>query len=71
MSFGGPVLGIISGAVLTEWLKHIHNNPKLETNLTFCFPYLTFYIAELPNVHVSGILAVVFLGLYMSHRGKT
>jgi NhaP-type Na+/H+ or K+/H+ antiporter len=49
----------------------IHNKPKLETNLTFCFAYLVFYVAELPSLHVSGILAIVFLGLYMANTGKT
>jgi NhaP-type Na+/H+ or K+/H+ antiporter len=70
LSFGGPALGIAFGMVLEFWLAFIHNKPKLETNLTFCFAYITFYVAELPSVHVSGILAIVFLGLYMTRSGK-
>jgi CPA1 family monovalent cation:H+ antiporter len=48
----------------------MHNNAKLETNVTFCIAYLTFYVAELPQIHVSGILAIVFLGLWMARAGK-
>jgi hypothetical protein len=48
MSVGGPLLGIAAAMILTEWLKKLHNRPKLETNLTLCFAYLTFYVAELP-----------------------
>jgi NhaP-type Na+/H+ or K+/H+ antiporter len=70
LSFGGPALGIAFGVILESWLARIHNKPKLETNLTFCFAYITFYVAELPAIHVSGILAIVFLGLYMTRGGK-
>lgn len=42
----------------------------LECNLTICFAYVTYYVAEMPEVHVSGILALVVLGLYMTKKGK-
>jgi NhaP-type Na+/H+ or K+/H+ antiporter len=71
LSLGGPLLGIAFGIVLEFWLSRIHNKPKLEVNLTICFSYLTFYVAELPQVHVSGILAIVCLGLWMTRAGKT
>jgi NhaP-type Na+/H+ or K+/H+ antiporter len=48
LSFGGPALGIVFGFFLDMWLTMIHNRPVLETNLTFCFAYLVFYVAELP-----------------------
>jgi NhaP-type Na+/H+ or K+/H+ antiporter len=70
LSLGGPALGIAFGFILEMWLAYIHNKPKLETNLTFCFAYITFYVAELPSIHVSGILAIVFLGLWMTRSGK-
>lgn len=71
MSFGGPLLGMAFGIALETWLGFIHNKPKLETNLTFCFAYIVFYVAELPSVHVSGILAIVGLGIWMARSGRT
>ena len=43
----------------------------MEANLTVCLPYVCFYVAEHEWVHVSGILALVTMGLYMSDVGKT
>lgn len=34
-------------------------------------PYILFYTAEHHSVHVSGILALVAMGLYMTNRGRT
>lgn len=33
--------------------------------------YLLFFLAESTKLHVSGILAIVTLGLYMTNTGKT
>ena len=43
----------------------------MQANLTVCFPYICFYVAEHHSVHVSGILALVAMGLYMTNRGRT
>jgi len=40
-------------------------------NTTIVGSYLLFFIAESTAVHVSGILAIVCLGLYMTRSGKT
>lgn len=40
-------------------------------NSTIFISYLLFYVAESTPVHVSGILAIVALGLYMTNTGKT
>ena len=71
MSIGGPLLGIAFGYLMSFTLSRIHNEPILESNLTVCMPYVLFYIAELHDVHVSGILALVAMGLYMTNRGRT
>jgi len=71
MSIGGPLLGLLFGIVMSFILKRIHNEPILESNLTVCMPYILFYIAEHPKVHVSGILALVAMGLHMTNRGRT
>jgi NhaP-type Na+/H+ or K+/H+ antiporter len=71
LAFGGVLLGLISAEFLKLWLGRLHNQPVLEVNLTICFTYLTFFVAEIPTIHVSGILAVVTLGLWMAREGKT
>lgn len=70
MSFLGPLVGLIFGLILIKILSRIHNKPILEANLTVCFPYLTFYLCELEMIHVSGILALVAMGLVMTNRGR-
>ena len=46
------------------------NQPILEINITLFGAYLLFYAAE-SILKVSGILAMVALGLYMTKTGKT
>jgi len=71
LSFGGAILGILGGFVASQILRRIHNNFVLEVNTTIFTAYLIFFIAEVTPVHVSGILALVALGLYMTKSGKT
>ncbi|CAI2372249.1 unnamed protein product [Moneuplotes crassus] len=71
LSFGGPLLGIVFGIIISLWLKRIVNNSILETNLTIVGAYMVFYVAESWELEVSGILALVGLGLYMTKIGKT
>jgi len=40
-------------------------------NSTIFVSYILFYLAEGTPLHVSGILAIVALGLYMTNTGKT
>jgi NhaP-type Na+/H+ or K+/H+ antiporter len=71
LSFGGPVLGILGGMIVSAILRRIHNNAVLECNTTVFAAYLVFFVAESTDLHVSGILAIVALGLYMTGTGKT
>jgi len=71
LSVGGPLLGIFGGIVCSYILSRIHNNGVLEVNTTIFVSYLIFYCAENTALHVSGILALVSLGLYMNKSGKT
>jgi NhaP-type Na+/H+ or K+/H+ antiporter len=71
LSLGGPLLGLIWAVVLSAWLKRIYNDSVLEVNITIFSSYLLFYVAENTGLKVSGILAMVALGLYMNNRGKT
>eukprot|EP00354_Favella_ehrenbergii_P005389 CAMPEP_0170454136 /NCGR_PEP_ID=MMETSP0123-20130129/2489_1 /TAXON_ID=182087 /ORGANISM="Favella ehrenbergii, Strain Fehren 1" /LENGTH=343 /DNA_ID=CAMNT_0010716749 /DNA_START=444 /DNA_END=1476 /DNA_ORIENTATION=- len=72
MSLLGPLLGLAFGMLMSFILSRLHNEPILEANLTLCLPYILFYVSEHPAVHVSGILALVACGLYMTtNRGRT
>lgn len=55
---------------MTFLLQRIHNQPIMEANLTVCMPYIVFYIAEHHTIHVSGILALVAMGLFMAKKGR-
>lgn len=70
VAFGGPLLGIIIGIIISFWMKRIIRDPVLSINITFVGAYMCFYIAEFTSVKVSGILSIVSLGLYMSAVGK-
>jgi monovalent cation/hydrogen antiporter len=61
---GGIGLGLLLG-----WMfKMIHtltpDNPTTDTTFTFITPYVAYLFAE--SIHVSGVLAVVTAGLYLS-----
>jgi NhaP-type Na+/H+ or K+/H+ antiporter len=71
LSVGGIGLGLSFGIVMTSVLKRIVNDMLLETNLTLITAYLIFYTAEATPLHVSGAIATVTFGLYMSAYGKT
>ena len=71
MSFGGTLLGLIAGGAMVFWIKRVFNDSVLEVMITFFSVYLVFFIAESTALHVSGILALVALGLYMAASGKT
>ncbi len=62
----GIAVGLIIGYLVSLVHKKIHNEPLIETTLTFLTPYLSYLIAE--HFHVSGVLAVVCTGLFMSYR---
>lgn len=65
------MFGIICGFLTSQLLSKIFNNFVLEVNTTISVCYIMFYFAEFTNLHFSGILALVALGLYMTYSGKT
>jgi NhaP-type Na+/H+ or K+/H+ antiporter len=71
MAGGGPLLGILFGLLSCLWLRRVIRDETLVCIITFLACYLVFYIAEFTDVKVSGILALVVLGLFMSAYGKT
>ena len=67
---GGVLLGLLGGVFMSFLLNHVQD-PVLEINFTLVVTYILFYIAEDTSVHVSGIIAMVVMGLYMTNIGKT
>lgn len=66
LTFGGILVGLISGVIFTFLSKNLDND-KLVVVFSFLAAYLTFFVAEasMIGLHVSGILSVVVLGLYL------
>jgi CPA1 family monovalent cation:H+ antiporter len=64
----GIMLGIAFGYVF-KWIHKVTpDNPTTDTTFTFLAPYICYLTAE--AMHVSGVLAVVTCGLYMSHHSS-
>ena len=70
LTAGGILLGIVIGYLIGKIIKRVFNDSDVEITLNLISCYLTFYIAEF-LLHVSGILAIVTHGLYISYIGKT
>jgi Na+/H+ antiporter len=58
---GGVLIGFIMGKLLAFIIKRVHNNSLATISFTLLAPFVTYLIAE--DVHVSGVIAVVILGL--------
>lgn len=68
---GGALLGGVVG-VFSLWLIHrIHFDIVAEITVTLFACYGAFLLAEGTQLHVSGVLAVVALGLVMSSSART
>ena len=67
---GGIVLGILFGIVGTYLFKKFHRDSIILTTITFILAYASFYIAENTEVHVSGVLTTVSMGIYLSAYAK-
>ena len=69
LSFGGPLFGILSGIICTYWIQKIMKDHSLIVLITFVTTYLVFFVSE-NYLQVSGILALVSLGVYLSSNCK-
>ncbi|MES2689983.1 MAG: Na+/H+ antiporter [Bacteroidota bacterium] len=61
---GGFLVGFIIGKVLSFFLSKIHHNQTVTISLMLLMPFVTYLLAE--QLHVSGVIAVVMLGLVTS-----
>ncbi|OMJ80139.1 hypothetical protein SteCoe_19682 [Stentor coeruleus] len=71
LSLGGLSLGLAFSLAFSFIIRRMVNDELQQTNLTIVTSYLLFYTADGTPVHVSGALAVVTFGLFMSAYGKT
>lgn len=66
VSLGGIFIGFIFGFFVSRLHKWLFNNPAIETAITILTPFIVYLTAE--NIHVSGVLAVVTTGLFLTWR---
>jgi len=66
LALGGIAVGLLIGLVLSWGHKKIRDNSTLEVSLTLLTPYAAYLLAE--HFHLSGVLAVVSAGLFISFR---
>jgi len=66
VAFAGIAIGLAIGYVTYIIQKKFFCDPVLEVTLTFLTPFASYLLAE--QVHVSGVLAVVTTGLFLSFR---
>lgn len=62
--FGGFAIGFIIGKILSYFLEKTKHNSMVVISLMLLVPFVTYSFAE--ELHVSGVIAVVTLGLVIS-----
>ena len=62
---GGVAVGVAVAVVTGKLRRHIHDEVT-DTAVSIITPFVSYLIAE--RLHVSGVLAVVFTGLILSHK---
>jgi NhaP-type Na+/H+ or K+/H+ antiporter len=70
IGLGGAALGGVMAITLMIWIKRVFNDPMVEITIIVMAAYLTFYVAE-HFAGVSGVLALVSLGVFMAGFGRT
>ncbi len=67
---GGSLAGLLAGQLLLVAVRRLDHIKAAETTLTVAAPYVVFIASE-QVFEVSGVVAVVALGLVVSARGRT
>ncbi len=65
---GGFLAGALAGALLARVLRFFRGNDLVIISLTLLMPFITYLVAE--HFKVSGVIAVVILGLNMSRLSR-
>ncbi|MCA9641508.1 MAG: cation:proton antiporter [Polyangiaceae bacterium] len=66
---GGIAVGLVFGLAATTWVSRTFDDPMVEISLTLILAYAAMIVAE-GVLHVSGVLAVVTAGMFMSGPGR-
>jgi NhaP-type Na+/H+ or K+/H+ antiporter len=69
-SLGAVGIGLAFGIASVLWLGFIFNDTVIEITLTFAISYVAFFTAQ-EGCDVSGVLAVMTLGMFYSAVAKT
>ncbi len=67
---GGLAVGFAFSLIASWWMGRTYNDPLVEITLTVVLCYAAMLVAE-GMLHVSGVMAVVVTGLWMSGPGRT
>lgn len=67
---GGLAVGVVLSIIVSRWIGRTFNDPMTEITLTLVLAYSAMVVAE-GMLHVSGVMAVVVSGLWMSSVGRT
>jgi NhaP-type Na+/H+ or K+/H+ antiporter len=70
VSAGGIALGVFLGYVVSNWIGRTFNDAAVEITLTLVVGYVAMILAE-GVLHVSGVMAIVTAGLWMSSVGRS
>lgn len=65
---GGCLVGFVMAKILAFILTKVHNNTNVTVSFMLLMPFVTYLVAE--HLHVSGVIAVVFLGLAIARFSK-
>jgi NhaP-type Na+/H+ or K+/H+ antiporter len=73
LTVGAIVLGVIFGMISTFLIKLVKKDSILTINITVAMCYILYFISEFVylGIRISGIMALVSIGLYMAAFGKT
>jgi Na+/H+ antiporter len=67
---GGIGVGLLLGWITSSMMGRVFNDPLVEITLTVILAYAAMVVAE-AILHVSGVMAIVTAGLWMSGPGKS
>lgn len=70
VAFGGVLIGAVIGLIGLRWMRAVFNDMLIEITIIVSLAYLTFFVSEY-MFGVSGVLALVTLGLLMAGPGRT
>jgi Na+/H+ antiporter len=65
---GGFLVGFVMGKILAFILTKVRKNTNVTVSFMLLMPFVTYLVAE--HLHVSGVIAVVFLGLAIARFSK-